>query len=60
MLGPEKRWVKKMWSDNILGLKILKSDWSEKNLSLKNSATETCSPKILSQKNNLGLNENLG
>ena len=49
-----------MWSDNILGLKILKSDWSEKNLSLKNSATETCSPKILSQKNNLGLNENLG
>ena len=24
-----------MWSDNILGLKIFKSDWSEKNLSLK-------------------------
>ena len=24
-----------MWSDNILGLKVFKSDWSEKKLSLQ-------------------------
>ena len=40
--GSRKTLVQKTtWSDNNLDLKIFKFDWSEKNLSLKNSAVET-------------------